>query len=98
MHVFLRFDRPVDFEVRSSRPLFPLLYSRKAGTSTDPDLAQQIGITSIGSHIEMRNLGDPNGERLSCCLNRCSDVYEKLTLNTAYLKHLYHRELFTERS
>lgn len=67
MHVFLRFDRPVDFEVKARTPLFPNLYKKPAGTSSDPNLT---GPPRTGSgSIEMRNMGDPTGEsRLSMLL------------------------------
>jgi len=59
LHVFLRFDRPVDFEVKARAPLFPVLYKKPAGTSSDPNLpVPQVGSASM----EMRNLGDPSGE------------------------------------
>lgn len=58
LHVFLRFDRPVDFEVKARAPLFPVLYKKPAGTSSDPNL---VGPHVASGSMEMRNLGDPTG-------------------------------------
>ncbi|CDZ96260.1 Uncharacterized conserved protein, contains ZZ-type Zn-finger [Phaffia rhodozyma] len=58
MHVFIRFDRPVDIPVKSLLPLLPVLYKTPAGSSVDPNQpAPPEGYSEAA--LKNRNLNNP---------------------------------------